>query len=222
MSENTITNLLERIGAGSTAHGLRSAFGGWTDDTGEDHRLAEMCLAHTVKNAVEAAYYRTDIHRPPARAPTAMGRFSHKLLVVQSNERGPPRSGRASLSPAHMGLPRKPSLLARKISPLPRARGSTGRDRAGDGREGLVACGAVDVRLADGGGDRLVDRLVREVVAVYAGLLRWLIIGLLVVAVGVWMMPSGFWREVVIVNGAFLVARQCYMLLKRYIKEGER
>ena len=61
LSENTITNLLERIGAGSTAHGLRSAFGGWTDDTGEDHRLAEMCLAHTVKNAVEAAYYRTDI-----------------------------------------------------------------------------------------------------------------------------------------------------------------
>ena len=56
----------------------------------------------------------------------------------------------------------------------------------------------------------------------YAGLLRWLIIRLLVVAVGVWMMPSGFWREVVIVNGAFLVARQCYMLLKRYIKEGER
>ena len=61
LSENTITNLLERVGAGSTAHGLRSAFGGWTDDTGEDHRLAEMCLAHTVKNAVEAAYYRTDI-----------------------------------------------------------------------------------------------------------------------------------------------------------------
>ena len=61
LSENTITNLLERIGAGSTAHGLRSAFGGWTDDTGEDHRLAEMCLAHTVKNSVEAAYYRTDI-----------------------------------------------------------------------------------------------------------------------------------------------------------------
>lgn len=61
LSENTITKLLERIGAGSTAHGLRSAFGGWTDDTGEDHRLAEMCLAHTVKNAVEAAYYRTDI-----------------------------------------------------------------------------------------------------------------------------------------------------------------
>ena len=61
LSENTITHLLERIGAGSTAHGLRSAFGGWTDDTGEDHRLAEMCLAHTVKNAVEAAYYRTEI-----------------------------------------------------------------------------------------------------------------------------------------------------------------
>ena len=61
LSENTITKLLERIGVDSTAHGLRSAFGGWTDDTGEDHRLAEMCLAHTVKNAVEAAYYRTDI-----------------------------------------------------------------------------------------------------------------------------------------------------------------
>ena len=61
LSENTITLFLERIGAGSTAHGLRSAFAGWTDDLGEDHRLAEMCLAHTVKNAVETAYYRTDI-----------------------------------------------------------------------------------------------------------------------------------------------------------------
>ena len=61
LSENTITLFLERIDADSTAHGLRSAFGGWTDDTGEDHRLAEMCLAHTVKNAVEAAYYRTEV-----------------------------------------------------------------------------------------------------------------------------------------------------------------
>lgn len=61
LSENTIAKLLETADVDSTAHGFRSAFGGWTDDTGEDHRLAEMCLAHTVRNEVEAAYYRTDI-----------------------------------------------------------------------------------------------------------------------------------------------------------------
>lgn len=45
----------------ATAHGFRSSFRDWASETGVSRDLAERALAHTVRNAVEAAYHRTDL-----------------------------------------------------------------------------------------------------------------------------------------------------------------
>ena len=44
----------------ATAHGFRSSFRDWASETGVPRDLAERALAHSVRNAVEAAYHRTD------------------------------------------------------------------------------------------------------------------------------------------------------------------
>ena len=48
-------------GRNATAHGFRSSFRDWASENGYQRDLAERALAHTVKNAVEAAYHRTDL-----------------------------------------------------------------------------------------------------------------------------------------------------------------
>jgi integrase len=48
-------------GRNATAHGFRSSFRDWASENGYLRDLAERALAHTVKNAVEAAYHRTDL-----------------------------------------------------------------------------------------------------------------------------------------------------------------
>ena len=45
----------------ATAHGFRSSFRDWASETGVPRDIAERALAHTIKNAVEAAYHRTDL-----------------------------------------------------------------------------------------------------------------------------------------------------------------
>ncbi|WP_183823356.1 tyrosine-type recombinase/integrase [Aliirhizobium cellulosilyticum] len=45
----------------ATAHGFRSSFRDWASENGYARDLAERALAHTIKNAVEAAYHRTDL-----------------------------------------------------------------------------------------------------------------------------------------------------------------
>ncbi|MBB3542460.1 site-specific integrase [Rhizobium sp. BK399] len=45
----------------ATAHGFRSSFRDWASENGYSRDVAERALAHTVKNAVEAAYHRTDL-----------------------------------------------------------------------------------------------------------------------------------------------------------------
>lgn len=45
----------------ATAHGFRSSFRDWASETGVARDLAERALAHTIRDAVEAAYHRTDL-----------------------------------------------------------------------------------------------------------------------------------------------------------------
>ena len=45
----------------ATAHGFRSTFRDWASESGYSRDLAERALAHTIKNATEAAYHRTDL-----------------------------------------------------------------------------------------------------------------------------------------------------------------
>ena len=43
-------------------HGLRSSFRDWAaEQTGSPHAVVETALAHTVGNATEAAYFRSDL-----------------------------------------------------------------------------------------------------------------------------------------------------------------
>jgi integrase len=67
LSDMTLTKVLRdhRIpsdvpGRVATAHGFRSSFRDWASENGYMRDLAERALAHTVKNATEAAYHRPD------------------------------------------------------------------------------------------------------------------------------------------------------------------
>ena len=55
--------LLKRMGRGDlTVHGFRSTFRDWAaEQTAFPRDVAEMALAHTVKDKVEAAYRRGDL-----------------------------------------------------------------------------------------------------------------------------------------------------------------
>lgn len=51
-----------------TAHGFRSTFRDWAaDQTGYPRDVAEMALAHTIKDKSEAAYRRSDMLERRAR-----------------------------------------------------------------------------------------------------------------------------------------------------------
>lgn len=62
MSDMSLTMLLRRIHPGITAHGFRSSFRDWAaEQTTYPGEMAEMALAHTVGNKIEAAYRRGDM-----------------------------------------------------------------------------------------------------------------------------------------------------------------
>lgn len=61
LSDMTLTKVLRDMGLACTVHGFRSTFRDWAAErTGFPGEIAEAALAHTVPNAVEAAYRRTD------------------------------------------------------------------------------------------------------------------------------------------------------------------
>jgi integrase len=73
LSENAFCNAIQAIGLGTeqrrdgtvarlaVAHGLRSTFRDWAAEVARArHEVAEACLAHSINNAVVAAYLRTD------------------------------------------------------------------------------------------------------------------------------------------------------------------
>lgn len=68
ISDMTLTKFLrdrnvqsDIAGRAATAHGFRSSFRDWASEHGYPRDLAERALAHTVRNATEAAYHRTDL-----------------------------------------------------------------------------------------------------------------------------------------------------------------
>ncbi len=63
ISDMTMTAVLKRMGRGDlTAHGFRSTFRDWAAEaTSFAREIAEAALAHTIKNATEAAYRRSDL-----------------------------------------------------------------------------------------------------------------------------------------------------------------
>ncbi|MDZ5647152.1 tyrosine-type recombinase/integrase [Nitrospirillum sp. BR 11828] len=62
LSDMTLTKLLRRMKVDCTAHGFRSTFRDWVAECTHYQRdEAEMALAHTIDNKVEAAYRRGDL-----------------------------------------------------------------------------------------------------------------------------------------------------------------
>ena len=54
--------LLRRLDLDFVPHGLRSSFRDWAaEKTNAPHAVVETALAHTVGNATEAAYFRSDL-----------------------------------------------------------------------------------------------------------------------------------------------------------------
>lgn len=62
LSDMAMTSVMRRMGLEAVPHGLRSTFSDWAAErTNYPHEMAEMALAHTVTNKVEAAYRRGDM-----------------------------------------------------------------------------------------------------------------------------------------------------------------
>ena len=64
LGESSLLHILRKTGLAdrTTVHGFRSTFRSWAGEcTDADHAVMELCLAHTVGNAVERAYARSDL-----------------------------------------------------------------------------------------------------------------------------------------------------------------
>ncbi len=62
LSDMVFTQLLRRLQLDFVPHGLRSSFRDWAaEQTSTPHAVVERALAHTVGNATEAAYFRSDL-----------------------------------------------------------------------------------------------------------------------------------------------------------------
>jgi integrase len=71
---------LERTGI--TVHGFRSTFRDWcAESTNYPADVAEMALAHTLRDKTEAAYRRGDLFEKRARLMTNWARYCSKLAA---------------------------------------------------------------------------------------------------------------------------------------------
>jgi integrase len=82
MYRHAFFNELKRIGVQVTAHGFRSCFRDWAAERGVDHTLAEMALAHTVGDAVERAYQRSDLFAKRRQLADAWAKFCDAPAVT--------------------------------------------------------------------------------------------------------------------------------------------
>lgn len=78
LSDATLAAVLKRMKVydKATVHGFRSTFRDWAAErTSTPHHVAEMALAHTIKNHAEAAYRRGDLLAKRATLMTQWARF---------------------------------------------------------------------------------------------------------------------------------------------------
>ena len=78
LSDMTLTKVLRDCGLAdrATVHGYRSAFRDWAAErTNAPHAVMERALAHTVADAVEAAYARSDLLERRRALMAEWGRF---------------------------------------------------------------------------------------------------------------------------------------------------
>ncbi|SFH60620.1 Integrase [Nitrosospira sp. Nsp14] len=84
LSDMTLTAVLRRMGRGDiTAHGFRSTFRDWCSErTNYARDVAEMALAHTIGDKVEAAYRRGDLFEKRRLMMRDWGKFSRQVQIA--------------------------------------------------------------------------------------------------------------------------------------------
>jgi integrase len=76
LSDMTLSAVIRRMGAPCVPHGFRSTFRDWAAErTSYPSEMAEMALAHTISNKVEAAYRRGDLFEKRRRMMEDWARF---------------------------------------------------------------------------------------------------------------------------------------------------
>ncbi len=92
LSDMSLTAVLKRLNVPVTVHGFRSTFRDWASErTNVPREIAEMCLAHTVGNAVERAYARSDLFEKRRKLMDTWVRFATsqpgKLVTLSAGGR---------------------------------------------------------------------------------------------------------------------------------------
>src|SRR5271165_5560913 len=82
LSAMAMSMLLKRMKIDATVHGFRSSARSWMADNAVPFELAEVCLAHTVGNAVVQAYQRSSMLA--RRRPERVGELRLRLRRRQS------------------------------------------------------------------------------------------------------------------------------------------
>jgi len=87
LSNMAMLKVLERMGRGDlTAHGFRSTFRDWVaEQTNVAHEVAEMALAHTVSDKVEAAYRRGDLFEKRRELMEDWARYCFKAASARNS-----------------------------------------------------------------------------------------------------------------------------------------
>ena len=77
LSDMSLIAVLKRLDVPVTVHGFRSTFRDWASErTNVPREIAEMCLAHTVGNATERAYARSDLFEKRRKLMATWARFA--------------------------------------------------------------------------------------------------------------------------------------------------
>jgi integrase len=79
LSDMTLLAVMRRLGAQAVPHGFRSSFRDWASErTSYPPHAAELALAHTIGDKVEAAYRRGDLFAKRVRMMADWARFIAK------------------------------------------------------------------------------------------------------------------------------------------------
>lgn len=80
-------DLLKEMRPGLTVHGFRSSFRDWSAErTNHPREIAEKALAHTIKNAGERAYQRSDLLEPRRRLMAEWERYCEQKPVTTKRD----------------------------------------------------------------------------------------------------------------------------------------
>lgn len=79
LSDMTLSAVTRRMGVDAVPHGFRSTFRDWcSENTNYPREVAEQALAHTISNAVEAAYRRGDLFEKRRRLMAEWAKYCAK------------------------------------------------------------------------------------------------------------------------------------------------